>query len=318
MLHRDPGGIGAAMYPRYLNLLQSGELLGRVRASYEALRSCTLCPRKCGVNRLADEKGFCFIGKHAIVASYNSHHGEEPPISGFRGSGTIFFSSCNLRCIFCQNYPISQLRNGRTVTPEKLADMMLSLQKDGCHNINLVTASHVVPQFIAGLYIAAKKGLKIPIAYNSSGYDGLESLRLLDGIIDIYMPDIKYSSNAMAETYSEAPRYWDFVRPAIKEMHRQVGDLVIDENKIAVRGLIIRHLVLPENISGTDKVLEFIADEVSINTYVSLMSQYFPAYKAVNHPIMYRRVTHAEFEHAVDTFHKLGLENGWLQEVPHE
>lgn len=309
--------ISEKMKPTYLNLLESGELLNRVRTAYSALKSCELCPRKCKVNRLAGEKGFCFLGKEAMVSSYNLHHGEEPPISGNRGSGTIFFTSCNMRCIFCQNYPISQLRHGKVSAPHELARMMISLQNDGCHNINLVTPSHVVPQFIAGLYVAATKGLNIPIVYNSSGYDGIESLKLLDGVVDVYMPDIKYSSNKNAETFSGATDYWDVVRPVIKEMYRQVGELKLDEDGVAIKGLLIRHLVLPENVSGTDKVLEFIADEISTETYISLMSQYFPAHKAVTHPIMHRRVNHMEFQHAVDTFHKLGLKNGWLQEVPY-
>jgi putative pyruvate formate lyase activating enzyme len=303
------------MCPRYLELLKSGELLNRVRLAYRSMKLCTLCPRSCKADRLAGEKGFCFISKHALVSSHNSHHGEEPPISGNRGSGTIFFASCNMRCIFCQNYPISWLRHGKTVTPHELARMMLSLQSEGCHNINLVTPSHVVPQFMAGLYIAAKEGLNIPIVYNSSGYDGLESLKLLDGIIDIYMPDIKYSSNDEAERYSKAPDYWDAVRPAIKEMQRQVGELKLDKDGVAISGLLIRHLVLPQDISGTDKVLEFIANEISKETYISLMSQYFPANKAMKHPALHRRVNPEEFGRATETFHKLGLKNGWLQEV---
>lgn len=304
------------MYPRYRDLLESGELRRRVGRAYRAMRSCTLCPRNCKVNRLAGEKGFCFTGKHAMVSSFNAHHGEEPPVSGYRGSGTIFFTSCNMRCIFCQNYPISQLRHGREVAPHELAEMMLRLQRDGCHNINLVTPSHIVPQFLAGLYIAAKKGLKLPIVYNSGGYDGMESLKLLDGIVDIYMPDIKYSSSENAKLYSSAPDYWDKVRPGIKEMHRQVGDLKLDKDGVAITGLLIRHLVLPKDISGTENVLEFIANEVSIDTYISLMSQYFPAHKAIHHPILHRRVNRAEFAKAINTFHRLGLTNGWLQNVP--
>lgn len=303
------------MYPRYLKLYESGELLKRVAAAYKAMRSCRLCPRDCGVNRLEDEAGFCQTGKIVSVSSANSHHGEEPPISGSRGSGTIFFASCNMRCIFCQNYPISQLRHGKKTTPSDLAGTMLRLQKDNCHNINLVTPSHVVPQFLAGLYIAAQKGFTLPIVYNSSGYDGLGALKLLDGIIDIYMPDIKYAESENARLYSGTSDYWDAVRPAIREMHRQVGDLKLGKNGIATSGLLIRHLVLPKNISGTEKVLEFIADEISTKTYVSLMSQYFPAHKAVDHPIMRRGVNREEFQKAVDIFHKLGLTNGWLQNL---
>jgi len=301
---------------RYRQLLKNGELNRRVGEAYRALGECRLCPRDCGINRLKDEQGFCHVGKTASVASFNTHTGEEPPISGTKGSGTIFFASCNMRCTFCQNYPISQLRHGKESSPGELARMMLSLQKDGCHNINFVTPSHVVPQLIAGIAIAARQGLTLPIVYNSSGYDGLESLRLLDGIVDVYMPDIKYASNSNADVYSKAPDYWDRVRPVIKEMHRQVGDLELTHDGIAKSGLLIRHLVLPNDIATTEKALEFVADEISLSTYVSLMSQYFPAYKAVEHPILQRRVNREEFEKALDAFHKLGLSNGWLQELP--
>ena len=303
------------MYPRYLKLLKSGELLSRVKEGYESLRSCRLCPRECGVNRLKNETGFCRTGKVTKVASFNSHLGEEPPISGSKGSGTIFFSSCNMHCLFCQNYPISQLGHGSKTTPHGLARMMLSLQDKGCHNINLVTPSHVVPQFIAGLYIAAKGGLRLPVVYNSSGYDGLESLKLLDGIIDVYMPDIKYSNNDNASKLSRAKDYWKSSTWAVTEMHRQVGDLKVDSKGIAHSGLIIRHLVLPNNLSGTEKVLEFIAEKISNETYISLMSQYFPANKAVENPSLNRRVSKKEFAEAVKRFHDLGLKNGWLQEM---
>ena len=296
-------------------MLESGKLARRAGLAYLAMQNCRLCPRKCGVNRLKDEKGFCMTGKDTSVASASPHHGEEPPISGSRGSGTIFFSSCNLRCIFCQNYPISQLRHGTRATPTKLAEMMLRLQRDGCHNINLVTPSHVVPQFLAGLAIAAKAGLRLPIVYNSSGYDGMESLELLDGIVDIYMPDIKYTDDENAHCYSGAKGYWEAVRAAVKEMHRQVGNLQLGKDGLARQGLIIRHLVLPEDIAGTQKAMEFIANEISTKTYVSLMSQYFPAHKATNHPILSRRLRPKEFERAVDAFHKAGLKNGWLQEI---
>lgn len=302
------------MRASYLQLLESGEIKFRVSEAYRYLRACRLCPRSCGVNRLKNELGFCRTGKLARVASINDHHGEEPPISGNKGSGTIFFSFCNMQCMFCQNYPISQLGNGKDVTPHELANMMIDLQKRGCHNINLVTASHVVPEFIASLYIAASKGLKIPIVYNSSGYDSLESLKLLDGIVDIYLPDIKYMSYAHAKEISNAPDYPDIAKIAIKEMHRQVGDLKMDSKGIACRGLIIRHLVLPKNMSDTGNVLEFIAKEISIETYISLMSQYFPAHKALEHKNLNRPITKNEFKKAVKTFHDLGLKNGWLQE----
>ncbi len=310
------------------------ELKARVEAGYAALKDCRLCPRNCGVNRLKGEEGFCHTGKIARVASHNVHTGEEPPISGSQGSGTIFFGSCNLRCKFCQNYPISQLGAGSPATPHELAKMMLDLQARGSHNINIVTGSHVVPQFLAGLYIAchreprvAGRGdpLNIPLIWNSSGYDGLEALKLLDGVVDVYMPDIKYSSNDIAEHYSAATNYWDIVRPVIKEMHRQVGTLQTTPSPlggegrgeggtgIATRGLLIRHMVLPGGGAGTEKVLEFIANEISQDTYISLMSQYFPAHKGVEHPILKRTITRQEYQDAVDILHRLGLENGWTQ-----
>jgi putative pyruvate formate lyase activating enzyme len=277
------------------------------------MRACRLCPRDCGVNRLKNERGFCGIGKVAGVASHNIHMGEEPPISGTRGSGTIFFTGCNMRCRFCQNYPISQLRHGKPATPHRLAEMMLSLQKRGAHNINLVTPSHVVPQFLAGLAIAAKRGLTLPIVYNSSGYEGLPALALLDGVIDIYMPDIKYSDRDSAARCSMAPNYWDAVRPAIKEMYRQVGTFEMDEEGVGRRGLLIRHLVLPGGLSGSDKVFEFIAAELSTDVPVNLMSQYFPADKAVGDPLLGRPITKAEFDEAEEALHRHGLTKGWIQ-----
>ncbi len=289
------------------------ELRRRVADGYAALACCKLCPRNCAVDRLHGEEGFCHTGKVAKVASYNVHTGEEPPISGTRGSGTIFFTSCNLRCKFCQNYPISQLGTGKPATPQELAKMMLWIQKQGCHNVNLVTPSHVVPQFLAGLYIARKNGMTLPIVYNTSGYDGLEALKLLDGAVDIYMPDIKYSSNEVAAHYSAATNYWDIVRPAIKEMYRQVGDLEIDEDGIGVKGLIIRHLILPGGMVGTEEIFKFIAEEISPNTHISLMSQYFPAHEFAGDKDMGRRISKKEWQNAEKLLHKYGMENGWTQ-----
>jgi len=301
--------------PIYLRLLESGELAERAGQAYLALRSCVLCPRNCKVNRLKNQMGFCRTGKVCKVASANLHFGEEPPISGTRGSGTIFFSHCNLRCIFCQNYPISQYGNGEYAPPKVLAQMMLNLQKQGAHNINLVTPSHVVPQFLAALAIAAKRGLSIPIVYNCSGYDGLEALKLLDGVVDIYMPDIKYCEHEIAERYSGAVKYWDAVRPAVKEMFRQVGPLVVDEDGIGIRGLLIRHLVLPGGLASSEKIFEFIATELSRDVPVNLMSQYFPAYKAVGDPLLGRRITKAEFNEAKKALQKWGLTEGWIQNM---
>ena len=303
------------MYPSYLNLLDSGQLTKRVNEARAALKNCTLCPRFCKVNRLEDEKGFCRTGKRAKVASHNLHHGEEPPITGTRGSGTIFFSNCNLRCIFCQNYPISQFGHGEPVDDARLATMMLNLQKRGAHNINLVTPSHVVPQFLAGLTIAAKEGLRLPIVYNSSGYDGLQALKLLDGVIDIYMPDLKYVTDEPAERYSSATKYWDAARTAVKEMYRQVGPLEMDEDGIGVRGLLIRHLVLPGGLAGSEKIFEFIAKELSTEVPVNLMSQYFPAHKAVDDVLLGQRITKEEFAQAEEALHKWKLDNGWIQRL---
>ena len=296
-------------------LSKSGELAFRVGRAYAAMRECRLCPRDCGVNRLKGEKGFCGIGRRAGVASHNLHFGEEPPISGTKGSGTIFFTGCNMHCRFCQNYPLSQLRHGEKVSPQRLAQMMLNLQKRDAHNINLVTPSHVVPQFLAGLAIAAKEGLRLPIVYNSSGYEGMEALKLLDGVIDIYMPDIKYSNRDSAERCSMAPDYWEHVRPAIKEMYRQVGALEMDEDGIGVRGMLIRHLVLPVGLSGSEKVFEFIANELGKDVPVNLMSQYFPADEAVGDPILGRRITKEEFAQAEKALHEYGLKEGWIQHM---
>lgn len=303
------------MIPGYVKLLETGELQKRVGAAYAALRSCKLCPHHCGVNRIKNDIGLCRTGKVCKVASANLHFGEEPPITGSRGSGTIFFSFCNLRCIFCQNYPISQLGNGEPAPPYKLAKMMLDLQDRGAHNVNLVTPSHVIPQFLAGLLIAAQGGLKIPIVDNCSGYDGLESLKLLDGVVDIYMPDIKYFRDDVAQKYSAASKYWDAVRPALKEMYRQVGPLTKDEDGIAKRGMLIRHLVLPGGLADSEKLFEFIATELSRKVPVNLMSQFFPAHNATKDAVIHRRITKREFKAAENALYKWGLTSGWIQPV---
>lgn len=279
------------------------------------LNPCCLCPHKCGVNRLAGEKGKCRSTKDLYVSSYNLHFGEEPSISGFSGSGAIFFTNCSLACVFCQNYPISQLGNGNKSSIDELAEIMLKLQSQGAHNINFVTPTHFVPQIVDAVDKARNKGLKVPLVYNCGGYEEIETLRLLDGIIDIYMPDAKYSDNEMAEKYSGAPDYREVNKRALKEMHRQVGDLVIDEKGIAIRGLLVRHLILPENISGSKQVLEFIANELSKNTYVSLMAQFHPAHKAEKFPKISRRISDCEYQEVLDIFEKLGLEKGWKQEL---
>jgi putative pyruvate formate lyase activating enzyme len=242
------------------------------------------------------------------VHGQGPHHGEENPLRGWNGSGTIFFSWCNLRCVYCQNWDISQKGLGREVGPEELADMMLALQAQGCHNINFVTPSHVVAQIMAAVEIAASKGLDLPLVYNTGGYDSLEALRLLDGIIDIYMPDMKYGDTRTAHRFSHVRDYVEFNRAAVKEMHRQVGDLTIDEKGIAQRGLLVRHLVLPENISGTERVLAFLAEEISSETYLNLMDQYRPCYRAGENPPLNRPIMSREFSRALGWAESLGLQ----------
>lgn len=301
--------------PSYLELSRRGELELRAAAAIEAMESCDLCPRECRVNRAADEIGFCKVGRKAGVASHNLHFGEEPPITGTKGSGTIFFTGCNMRCKFCQNYPISQKGNGETVSADRLAEMMLSLQGRGAHNINLVNPSHMTAQFLESLCIAVKKGLNIPIVYNSGGYEGMKALRLLDGVIDIYMPDIKYATPEAAKFCSSAPDYWKHVRPAIVEMYRQVGALKVDEDGIGVCGMLIRHLVLPEGLASSREIFRFVAEDLGTDVPVNLMSQYFPAHAAVDDPILGRKITKEEFESAKEALLEFDLVEGWIQEM---
>jgi putative pyruvate formate lyase activating enzyme len=294
--------------PAYLRLLESGELARRVEEAYQHLEDCDLCARYCFVNRRAGIEGaVCRTGERAVVASYGAHHGEEDPLRGRRGSGTIFFSWCSLRCVFCQNWDISQKGIGREVEPAEIADMMLDLQRQGCHNINFVTPSHVVAQIIAAVLDAAKRGLRLPLVYNTGGYDSPEALALLDGIIDIYMPDMKYGDSARARRYSKVRNYFEANQVAVREMHRQVGDLVLDTNGVALRGLLVRHLVLPDDIAGTEKVLEFLAEEISRDTYLNLMDQYHPCYRADEYPELNRPITDAEYADALAAAERLGL-----------
>ncbi len=273
---------------------------------YKLLNPCQLCPRECKVNRLREERGNCKAGLKPKVSSYHQHFGEEYCLVGKYGSGTIFFAHCNLHCVYCQNYDISQHGIGREVSIERLAGMMIELQELGCHNINLVTPTPWVPQIVEALGVAQESGLQVPIVYNCGGYESLKTLRLLEGIIDIYMPDIKYGDNKIGEKYSIVPDYWDVVRPAIKEMHRQVGDLII-ENGIAKRGLLIRHLVLPHNLADSKKCLDFIANEISKNSFVNVMEQYHPAYRANEYPELARRITVEEYRRALNALYKAGL-----------
>jgi putative pyruvate formate lyase activating enzyme len=297
---------GRGFVPSYLKLLGSGELKRRVEEAKDLLKSCTVCPWKCGVDRTSGEKGRCRGGKKAVVASYHPHFGEESPLVGRNGSGTIFFTWCNMRCVFCQNYEISQLGEGVEVEAEDLARFMLHLQGIGCHNINLVSPTHFVPQILEAIYIAAMAGLSIPIVYNTGGYDSVETLKLLDGVVDIYMPDMKYSDPDVSKRLSGPQDYPEVNRAAVKEMHRQVGDLEIEDG-IAVRGLLIRHLVLPNGLSGTKEVMSFIAREISKDSYVNIMDQYRPTYKAMDYKEISRRITKEELEEAFDFARKEGL-----------
>jgi putative pyruvate formate lyase activating enzyme len=314
MMNRIPspnsstGGPNNSFMPAYHALLQTGELAQRAKQGYQHLEDCDLCARYCHMNRRQTIKGaVCRTGERAIVNSYGPHHGEEDPLRGWNGSGTIFFSWCSLRCVFCQNWEISQKGRGQEVEPAQLAEMMLQLQSQGCHNINFVTPSHVVAQIIAAVDIAAQQGLNVPLVYNTGGYDSPEALALLDGIIDVYMPDMKYGDSKLARQYSKVRNYVEVNFAAVKEMHRQVGDLQLDANGIAQRGLLVRHLVLPANIAGTDKVLAFLAREISTNTYLNLMDQYYPCYRADEYPLLARPITGAEYDQALKLTEQYGL-----------
>jgi putative pyruvate formate lyase activating enzyme len=294
--------------PAYLALHEQGELGRRADRAWQHMADCDLCARYCHIDRFRGIAGaVCRTGERAVVHSYGPHHGEEDPLRGDNGSGTIFFSWCNLRCVFCQNWEISQKGMGREVAPEAIADMMLELQALGCHNINLVTPSHVVAQIIAAVAIATEQGLRIPLVYNTGGYDSREALELLDGVIDIYMPDMKYGDSITARRYSKVRDYFEINCAAVQEMHRQVGDLVIDAQGIARRGLLVRHLVLPDGLAGTARVLEFISREISPNTYVNLMGQYHPCYRADNYPELGRALTQQEHSEVLAMANRVGL-----------
>jgi putative pyruvate formate lyase activating enzyme len=278
-----------------------------VEAARALLQSCHVCPRSCSTNRLDGDLGKCRTANQALVSSCGPHFGEESPLVGRYGSGAIFFTNCNLRCLFCQNYSISQLGEGEKVSSQELASMMLFLQARGCHNINLVSPTHVVPQILEALEIAIESGLHIPLVYNSGGYDCVETLRILDGIVDIYMPDMKYSDENTAKELSGIENYPQVNRAAVKEMHRQVGDLQTSQEGVARHGLLVRHLVLPQGLAGTKEVVDFIAKEISPNTYVNIMAQYHPCYKAHEIPNLARRISKGEFQQAVDLAYQAGL-----------
>jgi len=293
--------------PAYIQTLTSGQLSEKARIAREKMHSCTICPRRCAVDRLSGETGICKTSGSAMVASFNAHFGEEAPLVGQYGSGTIFFAHCNLMCCFCQNFDISHEDQGHPVNDEALAAIMIAIQDEGCHNINLVTPSHVVPQFLSALEIAAHAGLRLPIIYNSGGYDRVETLRLLAGVVDIYMPDFKFWDTPIAAAACNAPDYPAVAKKAITEMHRQVGDLTIDADGIARRGLLVRHLVFPENLAGTRSIMRFLHDSVSAQTYVNIMAQYRPCGNAHQVPGLERPITGAEFHAALQAAKKEGI-----------
>ncbi len=295
------------MDPAYLRLLMPGELAARAERARVRLRRCALCPRQCWVDRSAGELGECRAGALARVASAGPHYGEEAPLVGRGGSGTIFFAGCNLACVFCQNYDLSHLCRGREQGPTELAGTMIELQEMGCENINFVSPSHVVPQILAALVLAVDEGLRLPLVYNTGGYDSLSTLRLLHGIVDIYMPDMKYADNEVAERLSGVPDYVERNRGATREMHRQVGDLELDQRGVARRGLLVRHLVLPDGLAGTAEAMRFISSEVSPDTYVNVMDQYHPAYMADRYGEISRPPTAAEYRSAVEEARRAGL-----------
>lgn len=298
---KDKGFIAA-----YLRLSKKA-IRERIQQAEKILKNCTLCPRNCEVDRTAGERGFCRTGDKPFVSSWNPHFGEEKPLIGRHGSGTIFFAYCSLGCLFCQNWAISHAGEGNIVSFENLADTMLTLQHYGCHNINFVTPTHQVPMILRSLEIAIEKGLKVPLVYNCGGYESVETLTILDGIVDIYMPDFKYTDPQVALEYSKAGDYPFVAKAAIREMHRQVGDLVMDNRGVALRGLLVRHLVFPEGLAGTEEVVKFLVEEISANTYTNIMAQYYPCFQAVKKPPLDRRITDDEYRRAVKSAIDAGL-----------
>ncbi len=305
---RGPSMARKDFRPAYLQLEKSGALAARARELLAIYRSCRLCPRACGVNRTKGEKGVCRGDSRVKVHSMHPHFGEERPLVGRGGSGTIFFSNCNLRCVFCQNWEIAHRGDGNLMSDDGLAGLMIEAQRMGCHNINLVTPTHYLPNIVNALRTAIAQGLTLPLVYNCGGYEPVEIIRMLDGIVDIYLPDYKYTDPAMAEKYSSGARdYPERAAESIAEMHRQVGELVVDEKGIALRGLIIRHLVMPHNIAGTDKFVLWVAEKLTRSTYVNIMAQYRPAHLAHKYPDISRRITNEEFRRAVGWAREAGL-----------
>lgn len=304
--------------PSYIKLSQSGELKIRVEKAYSNLSSCTSCPRYCKVDRIRGEYGICTSGHLPIVSSYTPHFGEEPVLSGTKGAGNIFFGNCNLKCIYCQNFEISQnplSEKNNEVTYERLAEIMIELQNKNCHNIGLVSPTHFSAAILKSIYLAAQKGLKLPIIYNTNGYDSVEMLKLYDGVVDVYLPDFKYGSSEYAKKYSLVDDYFEKTKEAVKEMFRQVGDELVYDGDVVVRGMIIRHLILPNDLSETEKVFQFIAEELSSKIHISLMSQYYPTNKAYKNILIDRTLRNSEYEKAVRLVEKYGLQNGWIQEM---
>lgn len=306
------------MEPAYKKLLKNREFERRIIKAKLLLENCAVCPRRCEVDRYNNAAGYCRSSTAPIVSSYTLHHGEEPVLSGSKGSGNIFFGNCNMRCVFCQNFEISQnweTEKHNEVTTLRLAEIMLELQNRGAHNIGLVSPTHFSVQILEAIYLAANRGLGIPIIYNSNGYDSVEMLKLFDGVIDIYLPDFKYGDDKYAKEFSLTENYFETAKKALKEMFRQVGNKLIYENGLAVRGMIVRHLVLPNEIAESEKVFEFIAGELSKEIHISLMSQYFPTYKTDKFVLLNRKIKIKEYENVIALLEKYGLTNGWIQEI---
>jgi len=300
-----------ASTPSYIRLLEKGELQQRIQRLKEFLKECRLCPRECRIDRQNGEVGYCGAGAELVISSAFPHFGEEPPLVGYHGSGTIFLAHCNLRCVFCQNYDISHLGNGERITSSDMARVMVRLQEMGCHNINFVTPTHYTPQIVASLPEAIEGGLRLPIVYNCSGYELIEVIRLLEGVVDIYMPDAKYMDQDHSKQFSNAPDYPEVIKKVLKEMHRQVGDLTGDSKGIAERGLLIRHLVMPDGAASSEAVLKFIAEEISVHSYVNIMDQYRPEYRAHEYPEINRRITHKEYLEAIQWAKRYQLHRGF-------
>ena len=304
--------------PSYIKLLQRGELKVRAEKAYASLASCTSCPRNCNVDRINNEYGICTSGHLPVVSSYTAHFGEEPVLSGINGAGNIFFGNCNLKCIYCQNFEVSQnpkIEKQKEVSHNRLAEIMIELQNKSCHNIGLVSPTHFSATILKSIYLAAQQGLKLPIIYNTNGYDSVEMLKLYDGVIDIYLPDFKYGNSEYAKTYSLVDNYFEKTKEAIKEIYRQVGNELVYDGDVVVHGLIIRHLILPNDLSETEKVFKFIAEELSPKVHISLMSQYYPTNKAYKDILIDRALRNSEYDKALQLLDKYGLHNGWIQEM---